>query len=96
MMFNIIFITEIKDRKLIRLTVKQWKHIVHRHPEIINKLILIESTLKSFDYIKYSEHNTRKYYKYLKEINKYVMVAVKILNGDGFIMTAYLTRKIQK
>lgn len=91
---SIIIILNINN-KSIRLTSKQWKHIVYRHPEICNKINEIESTLKFPDYIK-KEENIQKYYKYLKEEAKYMMIAVKILNGDGFVITAYTTRKIQR
>ena len=92
----LIFTVKSKENKLIRLTVKQWKHIVYRHPEMTNKLIQIEKTIIYPDYIKACEENIIKYYKYIKEEAKYIVVAVKMLNGEGFIVTSYLTRKIQK
>jgi len=32
----------------------------------------------------------------IKSEDEYIMVAVKILNHEGFIITAYNTKKIQK
>ena len=37
-----------------------------------------------------------KFYKFLKAKKKYIMVAVKILNNEGFVITAYQTLKVQK
>ncbi len=91
----IIFTVKIRDNKIIRLTTKQWKNIVYRHPEISNKLSEMENTLTFPDYKK-EENNITKYYKYIKEEDKYMMVACKLLNGDGFVITGYITRKIQK
>lgn len=36
-----------------------------------------------------------KFYRFLKKENKYIMVAVKALNGDAFVITSYFTFKIQ-
>ncbi len=91
-------ITEIitRDNIKIRLAKEQWKHILFRHPEMANNLIGIEFTLKYPDYKIHYRNNIRKYYKYAKEKNKYIMVVAKILNGDGFIITSYTTNKIEK
>ncbi len=43
--------------------------------------------------IQYSDETT-KFYKSIKDEKKYIMVAVKILNGDGFVITAYKTKRI--
>lgn len=37
-----------------------------------------------------------KFYRFLKDKKRYIMVAVKILNHEGFVITAYQTLKIQK
>ena len=37
----------------------------------------------------------RHYYGYRKEQAEYLLVIVKYLNGEGFVITAYLTKKIQ-
>ncbi len=93
---NTIIKIATRDNLIIKLTKEQWKHIIHRHPEMSNKLTEIEFTLKYPEYKIHYKNNIRKYYKYIKHENKYNMVVVKILNGDGFIITSYLTRKIEK
>ncbi len=93
-MFSILLIKS-QDGKLISLNYKQWKHIAYRHPEMSRRLYNIEETIRNPDYIKTSEEKI-KYYKYLKEEKKYVMVAVKVIEYEGFVLTSYLTSKIEK
>ena len=91
----IIFIIKTREGRIIRLTTEQWKHIVYRHPEMSNKINEIEVALEYPEYKKQS-NSVIKYYKYIKEEKNYIMVAVRILNGEGFVITSYLTKKIQK
>ncbi len=84
-----------KDNKTIRLLLNQWKHIIYRHPEMSNKINEIESALVYSDYKK-EFINRINYYKYLKKEKKYIMVAVRVFNGEGIIITTYLTNKIKK
>ena len=35
-----------------------------------------------------------KFYKFIKNEKRYTMAAVRILNGDGFVITAYKTKRI--
>lgn len=81
------------DGKKIRLTKKQWEHISSKHPELANKMYLLEQALLYPNRKLQFSNETIKYYYYLKELSCYLMVAVKILNGEGFIMTAYYTQK---
>tara|TARA_Y100000310_G_C20148889_1_gene563739 strand:+ start:185 stop:376 length:192 start_codon:yes stop_codon:yes gene_type:complete len=60
----------------------------------------IKETLKSPDKItSYSRDKNIQYYykqyKNLKAPNKFLLVVVKYLNGEGFIATAYLETKIK-
>lgn len=40
--------------------------------------------------------NVVQYYKFNKIKKKYLLVSVKFLNGDGFVITAFYTSKIGK
>lgn len=85
-----------KDGKTIYLRDKQWKHIKQRHPEIANRLNEIEEAVRSpTAVIRYSD-TTTKFYKFIKKEKKYMMVAVRLLNDKGYIVTAYPTKKIQR
>lgn len=89
-----IFEVKTRDGKLIRLTEKQWSHIIYRHPEMVKRLNDIEEAISSpTARIQHSDETT-KFYKFIKDEKKYIMVAVKILNGDGFVVTAYKTKRI--
>jgi len=89
-----IFEVRTKDGKIIRLAERQWLHIKQRHPEMPNRLDDIEDAITNpTARIQHSEGVT-KFYKFMKDENKYIMAAVKILNGDGFVVTAYKTRRI--
>lgn len=91
-----ITVVKTKDSKTIFLRDRQWKHIKYRHPEMANRLIDIEETVRNpIKIIRHSD-DTTKFYKFIKNEKKYMMVAVKLLNHKGFIVTAYLTKNIQR
>ncbi|MAE13349.1 hypothetical protein CMO92_02180 [Candidatus Woesearchaeota archaeon] len=90
---------EIRDKtgRNIRLTKERWKHIVEEHPNITNS-DLIERALVCPDKIspsRYQPESVQYYYLYIKRFKRYLMVGVKYLNGEGFIITAYYLRKIR-
>ena len=94
-----LHIFEIKDasERMIRLTIERWKHIAQEHPEI-NSIEELKQTLLFPIIIKkshYDPQSTVWYYRYLKERKQYLLVAVRYLNGNGFIITAYFTRTIK-
>ncbi len=91
-------IFEIKDKtkRTIRLTLERWKHIQQEHPEI-NNIELLKETLSKPLIIKPSKYDPDHvcyYYSYDKQQKRYLMIAVKYLNGDGFIITTYYLRKL--
>ena len=88
-------VLEVKDKngKLMYLTDERYNHIL-KHPEMQNSLRLIEQTVINPDKIeKYSiDDSVRFFYthhKSRKSKARYLRVAVKYLNGEGFIITAY-------
>ncbi len=93
-MDEIIFLTVTRDGKHIRLTKTQWNHISYRHPEMTHNLDDIRKTVENPTTIKSQSENIKRLYYYLKEENKYIMVAIKILNGTGFVITSYKTKRI--
>ena len=90
---------QVKDKtgRIIQLSEERWKHILQEHPSITNieeiKNVLIQP-LKITE-SKYNPEHVRYYYQYKKDTGKYLFVAVKYLNGKGFIITAYHMRNIQ-
>jgi hypothetical protein len=97
---DIIFMLRDILNREIRLTKNRYEHILER-AEMHNQEERIKETLKSPDIIKLSNHadDVLLYYKLYETspvTRKYLVVIVKILNGDGFIITAFYTDKIKK
>lgn len=91
-----IFEIKDKDNKIIYLTDEQWKHIITRHSDvnieemketILNPLIIKQDKIDRF--LLY-------YYRFNKLKRSYLMVAVKYLNDEGFIITGFYTKHIRK
>lgn len=96
------FIFEVIDKtnRKIRLTKKQWSHIARKHPQMTNYKEEIAETLKHpLKITDYSlDENVKYYYKYLKQRfakEKYLIVIVKYLNGNGFIISAFFEKYIK-
>lgn len=92
-------ILEVKDKngKLVYLTDERYNHIL-KHPEMQNSLQLIEQTVSNPDKIeKYSIDPAIRFFythhKNRKSKARYLRVAVKYLNGEGFVITAYFVVK---
>ena len=94
-----IFETTDKTGRRIHLSKERWSHIRKKHPEIENHEEL-EMAIKNPDKItRYgSDDSIGFYYKYFKHKpspDKYLLVLVKYLNGQGYVITAYLEDKIK-
>ena len=97
-MDNYIFETFDKTGKKIRLTKRQWSHITTKHSDLSGKEEEIKNVLQKPDLIlphKFDE-KSRNYYKYDKSEKAYLLIAVKYLNGDGFVITSFYTKYIKK
>lgn len=96
---HIFQLTDKSGRK-IHLSSERWTHINQEHPEASNHLEEIKETLKNPTKVKTYEYDedVRYYYNYYKSRQspaKYLLVIVKYLNGNGFIITAYFVKKIK-
>ncbi len=94
-MDDIFEITD-KTKRRIKLTQKGWKHIRDEHPEIIDYEELIKVITKP-DKILSSDRDDSVawYFLYNKQRKEYMKVSVKYLNGEGFVITAHHTSKLQ-
>ena len=77
-----------------------WSHITKRHPHMANFLEEIKEAIKNPNKITdtSSDINVRYYYKYYKHKesqNKYILVIVKYLNGEGFVISKYFVNNIK-
>ncbi len=98
-MANIFELIDKTGRK-IRLTKRQWRETNLKHPSMASYLEEIKETLVKPDAITdYSiDENVRYYYRYFKHIkskNKYLLVIVRYLNGEGFIIKSYFEDRIK-
>jgi hypothetical protein len=85
------------EQKTIRLSDERWKHINDRHPETNGQEELIKETLSSPDFLQEGGKGDLLAIKKFKKTpitdNKYCTVVYKPLEEDGFIITAYFTRR---
>ena len=88
-----------KTERKIRLTKTQWSHITTIHSEMSNYFEEIQETLKNPLKITSQEKgNLKRYFshqKRRKHPETYLLVIVKYLNGEGFIITAHFVRNIK-
>ncbi len=93
-MVNIFEINDKTNRK-IRLTDNSWKHISTEHPYInleeIQRALQKPTTIKSSKY----KDDVCWYYLFNKILKKYLLVSVRYLNGEGFIITAFYVRNLK-
>ncbi len=95
-----MYVFEVTDKtgRKIRLTRKQWSHITTKHPDLSNKEEEVKKVLEKPDLMlphKFDE-DARNYYKYNKNEKAYLLVSVKYLNGNGFIITSFYTQNIKR
>jgi hypothetical protein len=94
---KVIFEVKAAFEKKIRLTEERLNYILFKHPEISNKTDKIRCTLIRPDLIRKSQYNPDVwlYYKFYKRLKKYLTVAVKLFNREGFVITSYITDRIK-
>lgn len=78
----------------IRLTDERWRHIVENHDDMAGYFDTVLKTVEDPDYIIKGYGGAL---IALHEVNrkKYLGVVYKEFNDDGFVITAYFTRKIK-
>ncbi len=94
----IIFKILDKLGRKIKFTNERKSHITIGHPEI-KEFELFEDVLQNPFFIKTSIYDEKVllYYKENKSTDyKFLVLVVKILNGEGFILTAYKTNSIKE
>lgn len=93
---------EIQDRsgRIIYMTLERWHHIIGRHPNLVGCFEEIQAAIAYPTAFRRSEDepDVRFYYRYHKDPisdKEYLSVAVKYLNGEGFVITSYFTSKLR-
>ncbi|MDI6731145.1 MAG: hypothetical protein QME05_01000 [Candidatus Margulisbacteria bacterium] len=84
----------------IRLSKERFDHVLE-HPEMVDAEQRIKESILVPDIIKQSKHDAKVwlYYKLFPKTpvtTKYLSVIIKVLNGQGFTITAYYTNKVKE
>jgi len=87
-------ITYFVNNVSIRLTDERWTHIVENHDDMAGYYDSVLQTIEDADYIIKGYGDA---FIALKEVKKmkYLAVVYKEFINDGFIITAYFTKKIK-
>ena len=96
-----VYVFEILDKngRLTHLSNERWNHIRKKHPEIEYPELLLD-TVRNYDKITQVHADQTiyyfwKYYKNKLNPNKFLLVVVKYLNGNGYVLSAYYEDKIK-
>ncbi|MBI4145867.1 hypothetical protein HY489_00860 [Candidatus Woesearchaeota archaeon] len=89
-----------KTKRRIYLTSERWSHLSGEHPEVVPYLNQFEEVLKQPLQITSFTGDTTVayYYKHAKDrpcASKHLLLVVKYLNGEGFIITGYFVKKLK-
>jgi hypothetical protein len=80
----------------IRLTRERWQHIEARHPEMLGQREKVIETVHEPESIQagdFGELLAIRFYPKTPLTEKYLVVAYKETDHDGFVLTAYFTTK---
>lgn len=88
------------EGRAIRLTNERWQHIIN-HAEMLDQRNRIVETLTEPDHViaTIADNNIYVYQRFYQQTpvtSKYLLIAVKILEDDAFIVTAFYSRKAKK
>lgn len=94
-----VVLTDYEGRS-VRLTDERWEHI-QEHPEMVGLKEAIAEILEKPEAVVESPSDplARLYYRFYHHTmvgGKHMCVVVKILSGDAFVVTAYLTDRVKK
>lgn len=94
---KIAFEIKSKQGSIIKTTKAYWDIITHiKHPSIQNKEKYIKETLSLSDEIRVSKKDKNVFLFYKKYKSRFLYVVAKIHKNEGFIITAYYTKKIKE
>ena len=81
------------------LSRSKYDHICEKHPEVCGELEKMKETLVSPQIVRRSAYDNKVllFYRFFRKTPvsaKYLMVAVKLSNAEGLVVTSYFTSKI--
>lgn len=80
----------------VRTTESYWDLLLFKHPEISGRDSGVQETLLTPNLVRRSRHDPKVHLFYRMEGDYYLCVVAKRLNGEGFIITAYVTDTIKE
>ena len=82
--------------KRIKVSADYWNKIIEtKHPVMRDREELVKEALTRPDHVRRSRKDQAVYLYYRKHGERFCCVVVKHLNGDGFVVTTYLTDKVK-
>ena len=89
-----------KFGRRIRLTEEKCNHVRARHPEVFGEIDRMKETLISPQIVRRSMYDEKVwlFYRFFKQTpvtEKYLMVAVTILDNEGSVVTSYFTDRVK-
>ena len=99
-MNKIVFEVVSKFARSISLSEATYDHVCSRHPEVFGEIDEMKKTLSLPHVVRKSMYDEKVwlFYRFFEETpvtEKYLMVAAKILNNEGLVVTSYFTDKIK-
>ena len=94
---NIRFIVVCVLGKRITVTEDYWQKIITiKHPSMAGRDAQVQETLVDPDEVRESKSDAQVKLYYRSLLGLHLCVVVKHLNGDGFVITTYLTDRIKE
>ena len=92
---SVHFSAKSKLGKTIRVTQAYWDYIIGvKHGEVAGLETEVAHALRSPSEVRKSKKDPLVHLYYRPFGNKFICVVTKHLNGEGFIITVYLTRRV--
>ena len=89
-----IDITSSKNGIPIRLTDERWTHITEEHSELEGLRLEVLKTISNPVRVVQGGEGELLAFREL-DLGKYIVVVYRELEGDGFVITAFLTRRLR-
>ena len=97
---SIIFEVTAYNDRIVRLSEAQWRHILFFHPEVEGEQVkIMECVHKPEIVLEGATRDTRVCYIFYPSTpvtSKYLVVVIKVLDREGFIITSYFTERMRK
>lgn len=82
--------------KRIRVSAEYWEKIVgNKHPAMAGQEELVQRTLTNAEHVRRSRKDESVFLHYRRAGEHFCCVVVKHLNGEGFVVTAYMADRIK-